>query len=144
MKARAALTIAVGITLVSAGAISSVVTAGVTVPASHLGVSDKAASAGQFKPSACTGTVSSIVAVPSGGAPFTVGTSNALIVGTSGNDNVTVTAVGGYECFVGGGPASSNNDKFAGSLLGGDQCVVANSDTGLLNVSNCTVVSRSP
>lgn len=144
MSARGILAVGLAVAIVSAGARSSVFAAGITVPAGRLGLTLKAASAVQFKPAGCTGTVNSIVVVPSGGATFTVRTGNNLILGTSGNDHVTVTPLGAYECFVGGGPVASNTDKFAGSLGGGDQCVVAKTDTGLLNITSCTVVTRSP
>jgi len=116
-------------------------TANVPVPPSHLGFANQGSSASQFKPSACTGTVNSIVAVPAGGAPFTVSSSNVLIVGTSGNDNVKAT--GGYACFVGGGPTASNADNFTGKNGSGDQCIVATSDPAT-NITRCSIVQRSP
>jgi hypothetical protein len=77
----------------------------------------------------------------SGAGLFTVGTANALIIGRNSNDNVRAT--NGYSCFVGGGPTSSNKDKFSGAAGGGDQCVVAASDSAA-NIQTCTIVQRSP
>ncbi len=131
------------VVVLAAAVLSTVVVAhaaNLPVPGGRLAVSNQAASAGQFKPSACTGSVTSIVVV-SGAGLFTVGTANALIVGTSGNDNVRATT--GYSCFVGGGPTSSNKDKFTGAAGGGDQCVVAASDPAT-NIRTCTIVQRSP
>jgi hypothetical protein len=126
--------------LVAAHAFSAY-TAANTVPTTMLGRSSQSMSASSFEPSACTGTVSAIVNVPSGGTSFTVSTANNLILGTSGNDNVTATS--GYNCFVGGGPVSGNKDKFTGPAGGGDQCIVASSDSSS-NIKNCTIVQRSP
>jgi hypothetical protein len=117
-------------------------TASNTVPSSSVGQVDGGAiGASQLKPAVCTGTVSSIVNVPSGGSLFTVTTANNLILGTTGNDNVVATT--GYNCFVGGGPAGSNTDAFTGPATGRDQCIVATSNPGLL-ITNCTIVGRSP
>ena len=98
-------------------------TASNTVPSSSVGQVDGGAiGASRLKPAVCTGTVSSIVNVPSGGSLFTVTTANNLILG---------------------GPAGSNTDAFTGPAAGGDQCIVATSNPGLL-ITNCTIVGRSP
>jgi hypothetical protein len=115
--------------------------ANMTVPGGSMGLANNGAAAAQFEPSACTGTVSRIVVVPAGGGLLTVSTANNLIVGTTGNDNVQVTT--GYQCFVGGGPASANRDKFTGRAGAGDQCVIAASDPSG-NIKNCSLVQRSP
>jgi hypothetical protein len=115
--------------------------ANMTVPGGRLALANQAAAATQFEPAACNGSVTSIVVVPGGGGPFTVSTANALIIGTSGNDNVRAT--NGYACFVGGGPTSSNKDKFTGQAGAGDECVVATSDPAS-NISRCTIVQRAP
>jgi hypothetical protein len=137
------LIVALAVLVLLAVAVGAAVanTANISVPPSFLGFSNQTASASQFKPSACTGTVSSIVVVPSGGAPFNVSSSNVLILGTSGNDNVKAT--GGYACFAGGGPTAANSDNFTGKNGSGDQCVVATSDPAA-NITRCTIVQRSP
>jgi hypothetical protein len=142
MKARHLIAVPVATVCVAvAAAVVSAHAANIAVPPSSLGLANNGAAASQFKPSACTGTVSSIVAVPSGGALFTVSSSNVLIVGTSGNDNVKAT--GGYVCFVGGGPTASNADNFTGKNGSGDQCVVATSDPAT-NITRCSIVQRAP
>ena len=117
-------------------------TAANSVPASRVGQVDGGPiGASQLEPAACTGTVSAIVNVPSGGSSFTVSTANKLILGTPGQDKVTATT--GYQCFVGGGPVSPNSDQFTGPSGGGDQCIGATADaTG--NIHNCTIVQRRP
>jgi len=134
-----ALVVLVLLAIASGSAVAN--TANIPVPPSFLGFSNQGSSASQFKPSACTGTVSSIVAVPAGGGTFMVNSSNVLILGTSGNDNVKAT--GGYACFVGGGPTASNADNFTGKNGSGDQCVLANSDPAT-NITRCTIVQRAP
>lgn len=117
-------------------------TAGNTVPATNLGRQITAITASSVKPAACTGTVTRVLYVPSGGSLYTVNTSGNLILGTSGNDRVFIS-VNGYNCFVGGGPTSSNTDAFSGPTSGGDQCIVATSDSSS-NITHCTIVQRRP
>jgi len=114
--------------------------ANMTVPGGRLALVNQGASASQFEPAACTGPVTSIVVV-SGSGLFNVGTANALIIGSAGNDNVRDQS--GYGCFVGGGPAGANKDKFAGKAGAGDECIVAASDAAT-NITNCTIVQRAP
>jgi hypothetical protein len=130
----------VGLAALLAVNFAAAYTASLPVQGGRLGLSNQAATASQFKPPECSGTVTSIAVVPAGGAPFTVSTANTLILGTSGNDNVVMTT--GYACFVGGGPTAANADAFAGALGGGDQCVVATSNAGVF--TNCTIVARRP
>jgi hypothetical protein len=130
-----ALVLVVALTVVVAHAANMAVSGG------SLGLANQASAAQQFEPAACTGAVTAIVVVPSSGGLFIVSTADNLIVGTSSNDNVKATR--GYNCFVGGGPSSSNKDKFTGPAGAGDQCIVASSDAAG-NVNNCSIVQRSP
>jgi len=123
-------------------AVSTAFTASNTVPSTNVGTYTHSIGAADLKPAACTGTVTAIVNVPSGGTAFNVATAGNLILGSSGNDDVHGNA-NSYNCFVGGGPVSSNGDKFNGPGTGGDQCIVATSDNAG-NIQHCTIVLRSP
>jgi hypothetical protein len=127
--------------LVGCFALGYAVTTSLSVPASNASANDVSVTPGGLEPGACTGTVTAVVTVPASGS-LTLATGGNLILGTSGNDNVT--AASGYNCFVGGGPVSSNKDKFNGPFGGGDECIVATSDTAGGNIKNCAVVQRSP
>ena len=121
---------------------ASAYTASNTVPSTNIGVYTHSIGAAQLEPAACTGTVTTIVNVPTGGTSFNIPGSGNLVLGTSGNDNVH-GPTNGYNCFLGGGPTSSNGDKFNGPGSGGDQCIIATSDnTG--NIQHCTIVQHSP
>ncbi len=101
----------------------------------HVGKRSQAVLASQLRPPECTGTVSSVL-VKIGNTSYS-GT-NVLVVGGSGNDNISQTS-GGYTCWVGG----AGNDKFTGVAGAGDQCIVSNA-SNLVQIKNCTVVARRP
>lgn len=129
------------LTLILLIAVGTAFTAGTVVPQTHVGSSGHTATPASLTPGVCTGTISHVVVIPSGGRSQTVATSHNLIIGSSGNDDVTAT--NGYNCFVGGGPTSSNGDNFTGTASGGDQCIVAKTDS-FFNIQNCSIVSRTP
>ena len=142
MKARRLfLGAGVGLAALLAVNLAAAYTASLPVQGGRLGLKHQATAASQFKPPQCTGSVTSIAVVPAGGGLFTVSTPNTLILGSNGNDRVLVTS--GYACFLGGGPAATNADIFTGALGGGDQCIVATSNTGL-TILSCTIVARRP
>jgi signal peptidase I len=122
-------------------AVGTSFTAATVVPQTSMGVSQQTLDQQQLAPSQCSRSVTHVIDVPSGGAPFVVATGNNLIIGTSGNDNVTAKT--GYNCFVGGGPVSKNKDQFTGGAGNGSECIVAGMDPST-NITNCGIVSRSP
>jgi signal peptidase I len=131
------------LTLILLITVGTAFTAGTIVPQTYVGASTSSADAAAIAPAACTGTISNIFYVPSGNKAHTVTTSDTLIVGSSGNDNVTAGAGTGYQCFVGGGPVSSNSDHYTGKSGQGSECIVATTDASG-NIKNCTIVSRAP
>jgi len=134
------LTVAVILAAAVGFTAASAYTASNTVPSTNIGVYTHTIGAAELKPAACTGTVTAIIAVPAGGSAQTYNTPGNLILGTSGNDNVTATS--GYNCFIGGGPTNNNTDTFTGSTPPSDECIIAASDTG--TIKHCTIVQRSP
>ena len=130
-------------TLIALITVGTAFTAATVVPSSNVGVSTADSSAAQLAPSLCTGTIDTVYYVPPGGQKHTVNTPNTLIIGSSGNDNVTAGPSGGYQCFVGGGPVDSNSDNYTGRGGGGSECIIAQTDP-TANIRNCSIVSRSP
>ena len=131
------------LTLILLITVGTAFTAGTVVPQTFVGSSTHSASASSIAPSACTGTISNIFFVPAGNKKETVTTSDTLIIGSNGDDNVTAGPASGYQCFVGGGTAAANKDTYTGRGGQGDQCIVATSDPAA-NIKNCSIVSRAP
>ncbi|HEY3962119.1 MAG TPA: signal peptidase I [Gaiellaceae bacterium] len=132
------------LTLILLIAVGTAFTAGTVVPQTFVGASTATASAENLAPGVCTGTISHVVVIPAGNKKQTINTSNNLIIGSSGNDDVTAGPGTGYQCFIGGGPVAGNADKFAGTPGASTaQCIVATSDPAA-NVKNCAIVGRAP
>jgi len=130
-------------TLIALITVGTAFTAATVVPSSNVGVSTSSTSAADLAPGACSGTIDNVYYVPSGNHTQTVTTSNTLIIGSSGNDTVAAGPGTGYQCFVGGGPTTKNNDKYTGRAGQGSECIVASSDPAA-NIKSCSIVSRSP
>jgi hypothetical protein len=124
-----AATIVLAVVLVCS--VLTVATASTSVNPTNLGALSTSVTPNGLKPAACTVTVSSIDA---GSGIFSTGTSNQLVLGSSGNDTITVT--GNDDCIVGGAGVDTVT-----ALGTGDQCIVS---TQSILVTNCTVVERSP
>ena len=75
-----------------------------------------------------------VTSIDVGSGTFSTGTSNQLVIGSSGSDTIAVS--GNNDCVVGG----AGTDAVTG-LGTNDQCIVSNAS---LVIVGCTIVARRP
>jgi hypothetical protein len=138
MRPRHVLTFAgVGMLVLLAGSFYSAFTASATVGTSAVGNRSSTVTPNDLKPAECTMTVTSVLA---GSGTFNATAQYQLVLGSSVKDTVNLQQ---NDCFVGGGPTSSQKDNVSGTSPGsgnGDQCIVASGATA----TRCTVVATRP
>jgi hypothetical protein len=112
-------------------------TASNTVPTSNTGTASSAINPTNLEPPECTVSVTSIL---TGSGTFSATAQNQLVLGSPSADTVTLQK---NDCFVGGGPTSSTQDRVTGPTPGGqngDQCIIASGATAI----RCTIVATRP